>query len=131
MLKLEVKCKMETEATTAELAEIFGVTRKTICTWAKLGLMEKSSYGKYRLKESLRNFAEYMRIVSEGRNIYAWQFEHIEGRFADGRAIPFDEAEEQPPVDLENVTLVDLPPLQEFEVELDDEGRVKRVIGPT
>ena len=73
------------EATTAELAEILGVTKKTVIAWSKHGLMEKSSHGKYRLKESLQGFAEYVRVVADGGNIYNWLFEHCEGKFADAR----------------------------------------------
>jgi phage terminase Nu1 subunit (DNA packaging protein) len=58
---------MEKTATTAELAEIFDVTKKTISVWAKRGLMEKAAHGRYKLKESLRNFAQYSVIVREGR----------------------------------------------------------------
>jgi len=121
---------MQNEATTSELAEILSVSRKTICAWAKSGLMEKSSHGKYKLKESLRNFAQYCAIVRDGGNLHTWIFESVEGRFANDRELPFGEEglEEQHPVNLKNVELVEPPPLEEFEVELDDEGRVTRVI---
>jgi hypothetical protein len=65
---------MQTEATTVELAEIFSVTPKTICEWAKSGIMEKTSYGKYNLKNCLRNWVIYQRVILEGHvdTWFAW-----------------------------------------------------------
>jgi hypothetical protein len=90
--------KMKITATAAELAEIFGVTEKTIYVWTARGLMEKSSRGKYLLKESVRNFAEYVRVLAEGGNFHVWFFDHCEGRFADARtrreALRLEEADD-------------------------------------
>jgi hypothetical protein len=57
---------MQHEITTSEACEIFSVTRKTIAEWAKLGIMEKTSYGKYNLKNCLRNWAIYQTVIREG-----------------------------------------------------------------
>ena len=77
---------MKIEASTSELAEILGVSSKTIIAWSRPPrLMERVSHGKYRLKESLQNYVEYIKVKSEGGNIWTWSFEHIEGRFADAR----------------------------------------------
>ena len=83
---LEVNVKIKIEVGTSELAEILGVTSKTIIQWSRPPrLMEKVSHGKYRLKESLQNYVEYMRVKSEGGNLDTWCFERTEGRFADVR----------------------------------------------
>jgi hypothetical protein len=44
---------MQFEISTAEAAEIFSVTKKTVCEWGKLGIFEKIAHGKYDLKKSL------------------------------------------------------------------------------
>jgi phage terminase Nu1 subunit (DNA packaging protein) len=59
---------MQHEITTSEAVEIFSVTRKTIAEWAKHGIMEKTSYGKYNLKNCLRNWVIYQRVIREGYN---------------------------------------------------------------
>ncbi len=117
------------EATTAELAEILSVTRKTIALWSAQGIMVKIAHGRYDLKNSLINWASYQRCIFEGAvdPLLRWQVR---------RDIAWSEAHPQPlpHVDLENLgdmvelTDTDLE-LRTFEVELDDEGNIKRVIG--
>jgi hypothetical protein len=112
---------MEREATTSELAEILDCTAKTVIEWSKIGLMVKTSYGKYNLKNSLRNFAEYMRIVAEGYDspLHVWQLR---------QEVAWSAAHPLPPIDLENLVLVPIADLemQPFEVELDAAGKVVR-----
>jgi hypothetical protein len=57
---------MQFEITTGEAAEIFSVTKKTVCEWAKHGIMEKTSHGKYNLKNCLRNWVIYQTVIREG-----------------------------------------------------------------
>ena len=54
------------EATTAELAEILSVTRKTIALWTQQGIMVKLRHGVFDLKESLKNWSAYQRCIFEG-----------------------------------------------------------------
>jgi hypothetical protein len=57
---------MEHEVSTAEACEIFSVTRETIAEWARLGIMQKTSYGKYNLKNCLRNWVVYQTVIRQG-----------------------------------------------------------------
>ena len=110
---------MEREATTTELAEILGVTPKTICEWAKTGIMENVSYGKYNLKNSLRNWAEYQKCIFEGHDdpLNIWQIR---------QEIAWSEAHYPRDVDVRTLNLIPLHDLEleTFEVELDAAGRI-------
>lgn len=66
---------MQNTITTAEAVELFDVTRKTIAAWAQYGVMVKLAHGKYDLKESLKNWAEYQRCIFEGADnpLDLWQ----------------------------------------------------------
>jgi hypothetical protein len=57
---------VQLEATCAELSELLGVTEKTICHWAKCGIMEKIAHNKYGLGESLRNWTAYQKCIHRG-----------------------------------------------------------------
>jgi hypothetical protein len=57
---------MQYEITTAEAAEVFSITKKTVCEYAKLGIFEKISHGRYDLKKSLVNYIEYQKCIREG-----------------------------------------------------------------
>jgi hypothetical protein len=72
MLMLQI---MQHEGTTSELAEILGVTRKTIALWSQQGIMEKLRHGRYDLKRSLENWAAYQKCVFEGHHdpLAIWQ----------------------------------------------------------
>jgi hypothetical protein len=117
---------MQHEATCAELVEILGVTRKTVALWAQHGVMVKTSHGRYDLKASLRNWAEYQKIIREGYDnpLLTWQVR---------RDIEWSEAHPLPPLDPDNVELVDIDELattpQPVKVEYDAAGRIARVIG--
>jgi hypothetical protein len=102
---------MQYEATTSELAEILGVTRKTVAWWANAGVMEKISHGRYDLKKSLENWAGYQRCIFEGHHdpLAIWQVR---------RDIAWSKSHPLPVVDLEN--LRDLDELELIEVELVD-----------
>jgi len=127
---------MQLEATTAELAELLGVSEKTICSWAKHGIMEKLAHGKYDLGASLRNWVEYKKCAFEGydhpmdvwvirqeerwkEEESAWSEEERARRYAEMEAqleaLPFEHIEA-------DAELLDL------EVEV-AEGRIVRVAG--
>jgi hypothetical protein len=115
---------MQHEATTSELVEILGTTRKSVALWSHHGVMVKTSYGRYDLKKSLQNWVAYQKCVHEGyaNPLLTWQVR---------QEIAWSEA--QPPRDVGNVelgTLAELVPLdltfEEFEVELDAAGRPLR-----
>jgi phage terminase Nu1 subunit (DNA packaging protein) len=57
---------MQLEITTAEAADLFSVTRKTVALWAQQGIMVKLRHGVFDLKESLQNWVAYQRCVFEG-----------------------------------------------------------------
>ena len=57
---------MQLEATTSELATLLDVSEKTICQWAKAGVMVKLRHGRYDLGRSLQNWTAYQRCVHEG-----------------------------------------------------------------
>jgi hypothetical protein len=135
--------KMEKTATTAEFSEIFAVSKKTISVWAKRGLMVKSAQGRYKLKESLRNFAQYCVIVREGGDIMRWMHEASEGRFMNDRGLPIEHDWEgyvpRGPLagktneEIEamyaagQIELTPLPVLdQEFEIVRNPDGTIKR-----
>jgi hypothetical protein len=115
---------MQHEITTAEAAEVFDVTRKTICEWAKSGVMEKISHGHYDLKKSLKNWTTYQQCVHEGYDnpLDIWMIR---------RDIAWNEAHPQPHYDPESVELVDIDELatQRVTVERDAAGRITRIIG--
>jgi hypothetical protein len=116
---------MQNEISTAEAAELFDVTRKTIAEWAKSGVMEKISHGKYDLKKSLKNWTTYQQCIHEGYDnpLDTWMIR---------RDIAWSEAHPLPPYDPDNVELVDieeLMTLQTVTVERDAAGRITRVIG--
>jgi hypothetical protein len=112
---------MQREATTTELAEILDVTAKTICEWAKAGIMEKVSYGKYDLKKSLKNWAEYQRCIFEG-------FDNPMDTWRIRQEIAWSDAHRLQDVDMGNIEFVPLV-LQELplpDLELDAAGRMRR-----
>jgi hypothetical protein len=116
---------MQLEATTAELAELLGVSEKTICSWAKRGIMEKLSHGKYDLGESLRNWTAYQKMLHKGCDnpLENWWIQ---------RDIDWSEAHPLPPYDPATVELRDineLATLQTVTVERDAAGRIVRVVG--
>jgi hypothetical protein len=108
---------MQLTISTAEAAEVFGVTSKTICEWAKVGLLEKVSHGKYDLKKSLKNWAEYQRCIGEGAD-------YPMDRWMIRQELAWSEAHHSAPVDVTN--LRPLPELETFELELVARGRVVR-----
>jgi DNA-binding XRE family transcriptional regulator len=140
---------MQLEATTAELAELLGVSEKTICSWAKHGIMEKLAHRKYDLGASLRNWVEYKKCAFEGYDhpMDVWLIRRDERWLAEEsawseeeRARRYAELEakiEALPLDAEGGSVTDAYvelvgeelPMRTFEVELDGEGRITRVIG--
>ena len=107
------------EISTAEAAEVFSVTRKTIALWSQQGIMVKLRHGVFDLKKSLKNWAEYQRCIFEGADdpLALWQIR---------QEIAWSEANPRPDysnLDLSNIELVDL---ETFEVELDAAGRITR-----
>jgi hypothetical protein len=58
--------QMQFEITTSEAAEVFSISKKTVCEYSKLGIFEKISHGKYNLKNSLRNYVIYQKVLREG-----------------------------------------------------------------
>jgi hypothetical protein len=115
---------MQYEISTAEAVEIFSVTRKTIAAWARDGIMEKISHGRYDLKKSLKNFISYQECVHQGYDnpLDTWMIR---------RDIAWSEAHPQPHYDPDNVELVGIDELatQRVTVERDAAGRITRVIG--
>jgi hypothetical protein len=117
---------MQFEISTAEAAEVFSVTKKTIALWSQRGVMVKLRHGVYDLKNSLQNWTAYQQCIHEGAAdpLTLWQIR---------RDAAWSDAHPLPPVDLENlgdmVELVGDLGLQTFEVERDDAGNIKRVIG--
>jgi hypothetical protein len=112
------------EISTAEAAELFDVTRKTIALWAQHGVMVKLRHGVFDLKKSLKNWAEYQRCIFQGADnpLELWEIR---------RDIAWSEAHPLPPYDPESVELVDIDELvpQRVTVERDAAGRITRVIG--
>jgi hypothetical protein len=110
---------MQYEATTAELAEILDVTKKTVCEWQKSGIAVKLRHGVYDLKRTLINWRDYQRCIFEGADdpLALWE---IRQQVAWSEAHPLD-------VDVKN--LRPLPELEPFELELDAAGRIVRVVG--
>jgi hypothetical protein len=108
---------MQHEATTRELADILSVTEKTICEWAKHGIMKKISHGRYALKESLENWRSYQQCIHEGYDnpLAIWEIR---------RDIAWSESHPPPEVDVRN--LIPIDDLAMFEIELDARGRVVR-----
>ena len=96
---------MQHEATTAELAEILGVTRKTIALWAQQGIMVKLRHGVFDLKPSLENWVAYQRCIFEGAAdpLLRWQVR---------REIAWSEAHPPAAVDLSKIELVDLSTME-------------------
>jgi hypothetical protein len=115
---------MQFEISTAEAAELFSVTKKTIALWSQQGIMAKLRHGTYDLKRSLQNWTEYQRCIHEGAAdpMLLWQIRRDQRE---------SEANPQPNFDLENMILVPIEDLglRTYEVELDDAGNIKRVIG--
>jgi phage terminase Nu1 subunit (DNA packaging protein) len=108
---------MQFEISTAEAAELFDVTRKTIAEWAKSGVMVKLAHGKYDLKQSLKNWAAYQRCVFEG-------FDNPMDTWMIRRDIAWSEEHRPRDVDVRN--LIPLDDLEPFEIELDARGRIVR-----
>jgi hypothetical protein len=106
---------MQLEITTAEAAELFDVTRKTIALWAQSGVMVKLRHGVYDLKNSLKNWASYQRCVFEGADnpLELWEIR---------QQIAWREAHPEPPLDFENMVLLPLSSMRTF--ELDATGRI-------
>lgn len=119
-----------TEATTAELAEFFGVTWKTICEWAQSGVVVKLRHGRYDLRESVKNWAEYQRCLAEGgdlelweiRREHAWSLAHPDGETPEEIAAYYASHPEADPAknDLESLEQLD-------EFELGEDGRYRLV----
>jgi phage terminase Nu1 subunit (DNA packaging protein) len=60
MLRLE--SEMETETVNATtLADLLGVSKKTVAAWATAGVVKRTKHGEYDLRDSVRGFARYMR----------------------------------------------------------------------
>jgi phage terminase Nu1 subunit (DNA packaging protein) len=57
---------MQFEISTAEAAELFSVTKKTIALWSQHGVMVKLRHGVYDLKLSLQNWASYQQAIFQG-----------------------------------------------------------------
>jgi hypothetical protein len=57
---------MKYEITTAEAAEVFSVTPKTIALWSQQRIMVKLRHGTYDLKQSLQNWTMYQQCIHEG-----------------------------------------------------------------
>ena len=93
------------EATTAELAEILSVTRKTIALWTQQGIMVKLRHGVFDLKESLKNWSAYQRCIFEGAAdpLLRWQVR---------RDIAWSEAHPTEAVDITKLELVDLSTME-------------------
>jgi hypothetical protein len=110
---------MQNEITTAEAAELFDVTRKTIALWAQQGIMVKLRHGVFDLKKSLQNWVGYQRCVFEGQvdPLQIWEIR---------RDIAYAEAHRQESVDVNNLNLRPLDDLEAFYVELDAAGNVVR-----
>ena len=139
---------MEKEATTAELAEIFSVSRKTISVWAKRGLMEKSSHGRYKLEGVPEKFCAILHRRPRGRRSHPLGVREVrEQALRNDRGLPIDHDWEgfvpgpfagKTPEELEamgvKLELVDLPvlPLEQFKLVYNPDGTVKRarLIGP-
>ena len=116
---------MQFEITTAEAANVFSVTRKTIADWRAKGIMVKTSDGKYNLRESLRNFIEYRDVLREGGDLDLWWL-RCEQREYEREHPPIDWST----VDMSKIELTPLKvldaPMKTFEVETDAEGRIQR-----
>jgi hypothetical protein len=121
---------MQIEITTAEAAEVFSITKKTVCEYAKLGIFEKVAHGRYNLKESLVNYLEYQKCIQEGcadpwfvftlRRDERWrEEERADPELAKAR---FERMESR-------LQDEELTPMQSFEVEVDGEGKIVRVVG--
>lgn len=67
---------MPHEVTTLELAEILSCTKKTIADWANKRILVKIAHGKFDLRESLRNWAEYKQCLAEGCTFFNWQMRY-------------------------------------------------------
>jgi hypothetical protein len=106
---------MQHEITTAEAAELFDVTRKTIALWAQSGVMVKLRHGVYDLKKSLKNWVSYQQCIFERADdpLALWEIR---------QQIAWSEAHPRPPFDLENTVLLPLGAMRTF--ELDASGRV-------
>jgi hypothetical protein len=112
MLMLKI---MQYEATTHELADVLSVTEKTVCEWARSGIMVKLRHGRCDLKQSLANWAAYQRCVFDRVDdpLELWQIR---------QQVEWAATHPQPP--LENMILTPLADLQTFEVRIDALGRV-------
>ena len=86
--------------------------------------MVKLRHGRYDLKESLKNWTAYQQCIHEraADPLLLWQIRRDQRE---------SEANPQPNFDLENTILVPIEDLglRTYEVELDDAGNIKRVIG--
>jgi hypothetical protein len=115
---------MQYEISTAEAVEIFSVTRKTIAVWARVGIMEKISHGRYDLKKSLKNFISYQECVHQGYDnpLDTWMVR---------QEVTWAEENPLPRYDPESFELVDIDELvpQRVTVERDGAGRIVRVVG--
>jgi hypothetical protein len=116
---------MQHEISTAEAAELFDVTRKTIALWSQQGIMVKLRHGVFDLKKSLKNWTTYQQCIHDGADdpLELW---HIR------QQVEWSEAHPLPPFDPETVELVgleELGTLQPVTVERDAAGRIVRVIG--
>jgi terminase small subunit / prophage DNA-packing protein len=64
--------KNKTETVSAsELADLLGVTRKTIAAWATGGIVSRAGHGRYDLRASIRGFAKHMRERERGGDVAA------------------------------------------------------------
>jgi len=50
----------------AELADILGVSKKTIASWATSGIVVRKAHGEYDFRESVKSFAKHMRDRGSG-----------------------------------------------------------------
>ena len=59
--------KNETETVSAtELADLLGVSKKTIAAWATSGVVVRTAHGCYDLRASVRGFAKHMHERNRG-----------------------------------------------------------------
>jgi phage terminase Nu1 subunit (DNA packaging protein) len=53
-VKLPTEKKLPETVSTAELAQLFGVSAKTVSAWAKVGIVVRAEYGRFDLSRSVR-----------------------------------------------------------------------------